>query len=158
VDLRHQHPVFRRRRFFAGRPIRRGDELRDIAWFTPSGDEMTDQDWESGFGRTITVFLNGTAIPDLDARGERVVDDSFLLCFNAHDDDITMTIHDGGYGEEWAIVLDSATGEVFHRSVGGVQVGGVAGDRLATPRTVPGAGTLVVGGRSLTVLMRTKDE
>ncbi|MDS0140419.1 MULTISPECIES: glycogen debranching protein GlgX [unclassified Amycolatopsis] len=158
VDLRHQHPVFRRRRFFAGRPIRRGDELRDIAWFTPSGEEMTDQDWESGFGRTITVFLNGTAIPDLDARGERVVDDSFLLCFNAHDDDMTMTVPDGGYGEEWAIVLDSASGEVFHRSVGGVLVGGVAGDQLATPRTVPGGGTLVVGGRSLTVLMRTKED
>ncbi|WIX89814.1 glycogen debranching protein GlgX [Amycolatopsis sp. DG1A-15b] len=158
VDLRHQHPVFRRRRFFAGRPIRRGDELRDIAWFTPAGDEMTDQDWEAGFGRSIMVFLNGTAIPDLDARGERVVDDSFLLCFNAHDDDITMTIPDGEYGEEWAIVLDSATGEVFHRSVGGVLVGGVAGDRLATPRTVPGKGTLVVGGRSLTMLLRTGEQ
>ncbi|MGW3961785.1 glycogen debranching protein GlgX [Amycolatopsis sp. NPDC005003] len=158
VSLRHRHPVFRRRRFFAGRPIRRGDELRDIAWFTPAGDEMTDQDWEAGFGRSIMVFLNGTAIPDLDARGERVVDDSFLLCFNAHDDDITMTIPDGGYGAEWAIVLDSATGEVFHRSVGGVLVGGVAGDRPATPRTVPGAATLVVGGRSLTVLMRTKEQ
>ncbi|MFB9690805.1 glycogen debranching protein GlgX [Amycolatopsis plumensis] len=158
VDLRHQHPVFRRRRFFAGRPIRRGDELRDIAWFTPAGDEMTDQDWEAGFGRSIMVFLNGTAIPDLDARGERVVDDSFLLCFNAHDDDITMTVPDGGYGEEWAIVLDTATGEVFHRSVGGVLVGGVAGDQLATPRTVPGHGELVVGGRSLTVLLRTKEQ
>ncbi|MER6795855.1 glycogen debranching protein GlgX [Amycolatopsis mediterranei] len=157
VDLRHQHPVFRRRRFFAGRPIRRGDELRDIAWFTPAGDEMTDQDWEAGFGRSIMVFLNGTAIPDLDARGERVVDDSFLLCFNAHDDDITMTVPDGEYGDEWAIVLDSATGEVFHRSVGGVLVGGVAGDQLATPRTIPGHGELVVGGRSLTVLLRTKE-
>ncbi|WP_318307239.1 glycogen debranching protein GlgX [Amycolatopsis solani] len=155
VDLRHQHPVFRRRRFFAGRPIRRGDELRDIAWFTPAGDEMTDQDWEAGFGRSIVVFLNGSAIPDLDARGERVVDDSFLLCFNAHDDDITMTVPDGEYGEEWAVVLDSATGEVFHRSVGDVLVGGVTGDRLTTPRTVPGGGTLVVGARSLAVLLRT---
>jgi isoamylase len=158
VDLRHQHPVFRRRRFFAGRPIRRGDELRDIAWFTPAGDEMTDQDWEAGFGRSIMVFLNGTAIPDLDARGERVVDDSFLLCFNAHDDDITMTVPDGEYGEEWAIVLDSATGEVFHRAVGGILVGGVAGDQLATPRTIPGHGELVVAGRSLTVLLRTKEQ
>jgi glycogen operon protein len=119
---------------------------------------MTDQDWEAGFGRSIMVFLNGTAIPDLDARGERVVDDSFLLCFNAHDDDITMTVPGGEYGEEWAIVLDSATGEVFRRSVGGVLVGGVAGDQLATPRTVPGDGSLVVGGRSLTVLLRTKDQ
>ncbi|RSD15448.1 glycogen debranching protein GlgX [Amycolatopsis eburnea] len=152
IGLRREHPVFRRRRFFAGRPIRRGDELRDIAWFTPDGAEMTDQDWEAGFGRSIMVFLNGTAIPDRDARGERVVDDSFLLCFNAHEDDITMTVPDGEYGEEWAVVLDSTTGEVFHRSVGGVLVG----DRLTTPRTVRGGGTLVVGARSLAVLLRTE--
>jgi glycogen operon protein len=158
VDLRHQHPVFRRRRFFAGRPIRRGDELRDIAWFTPAGEEMTDRDWEAGFGRSIMVFLNGTAIPDLDARGERVVDDSFLLCFNAHEDDITMTVPNGEYGAEWAIVLDTVTGEVYHRSVGGVLVGGVAGDQLATPRTVAGNGSLLVGARSLMVLMRTTEE
>ena len=61
IELRHNHPVFRRRRFFAGRPIRRSDELRDIAWFTPAGEEMSEQDWESGFGRSIMVFLNGDA-------------------------------------------------------------------------------------------------
>ena len=118
---------------------------------------MTGQDWEAGFGRSIMVFLNGAAIPDVDARGDHVLDDSFLLCFNAHEDDITMTIPDGDYGEEWAIVLDTATGEAFHRAVGGVLVGGVAGDQLATPRTVAGDGTLTVGGRSLAVLLRTKD-
>ena len=78
---------------------------------------MTGQDWEAGFGRSIMVFLNGAAIPDVDARGDHVLDDSFLLCFNAHEDDITMTIPDGDYGEEWAIVLDTATGEAFHRAV-----------------------------------------
>ena len=62
-----------------GRPIRKGDELRDIAWFTPAGEEMTEQNWEDDFGRCVMVFLNGEGIPDLDPRGERVVDDSFLM-------------------------------------------------------------------------------
>ncbi|MBA2308641.1 MAG: glycogen debranching protein GlgX, partial [Pseudonocardiales bacterium] len=110
--LRAGHPVFRRRRFFAGRPIRSGAELRDIAWFIPTGEEMTEQDWESGFGKSITVFLNGEGIAEVDGRGERVTDDSFLLCFNAHHEDIDFTLPPDGYGTRWAVVVDTASGEV----------------------------------------------
>jgi isoamylase len=157
IEMRHNHPVFRRRRFFAGRPIRSGDELRDIAWFTPGGDEMSEQDWESGFGRAIMVFLNGDAIGDLDRRGERVRDDSFLLCFNAHDDEIDMTAPVAGYGSEWTVVVDTATGEVYSESGGGVVVGVVAGDSPTRPRSVGAGGPLHVGPRSLLVLQRTGD-
>ena len=83
--LRKNHPVFRRRRFFEGKPIRSGDQVRDIAWLTPAGTEMTPEDWGSGLDKCVAVFLNGEAIPAPNERGERVVDDSFLLCFNAHD-------------------------------------------------------------------------
>ncbi|MGH3796613.1 MAG: glycogen debranching protein GlgX [Pseudonocardiaceae bacterium] len=109
--LRRNHPVFRRRRFFAGKPIRRGGELRDIAWFTPAGEEMTEQDWEEHFGRCLTVFLNGEAILDFDPRGQRVTDSSFLLCFNAHHEDIDVQLPGNGYGQEWTVVLDTATGK-----------------------------------------------
>ena len=83
--LRAAHPVFRRKRFFNGRPVRqRGREgLPDITWFRPDGTEMSDEDWDSGFGKSVTVYLNGQGIPDLDARGRRVTDDSFTMCFNA---------------------------------------------------------------------------
>ncbi|GAB1509360.1 glycogen debranching protein GlgX [Actinophytocola sp. KF-1] len=146
VDLRHSHPVFRRRRFFAGRPIRKGEELRDIAWFTPAGEEMSDEDWESGFGRSIVVFLNGEGIPDLDRRGERVTDDSFLMCFNAHDDEIETKLPDGSYGAEWTIVVDTCTGEVLEPNGGGT----------GESRTFE-AGTVVpVPARSLIVLQRTR--
>jgi isoamylase len=155
IEMRHNHPVFRRRRYFAGRPIRRGDELRDIAWFTPGGDEMSEQDWESGFGRSIMVFLNGDAIGDVDRRGERVLDDSFLMCFNAHDDDIEMTVPEAGYGTEWSVVVDTGTGEVFAESGGGVIVGVVAGDRPTEARTVAASGTIITSARSLLVLQRT---
>jgi len=109
IALRSGHPVFRRRRFFAGRPIRSGEEARDIAWLTPAGDEMTPEDWGSGFGKALTVFLNGDGIPYKDPRGERVTDDSFLLCFNAHHEDLEFTLPDGEYADEWTVELDTNT-------------------------------------------------
>ena len=145
IELRRAHPVFRRRRFFAGRPIRRGAELRDIAWFTPAGDEMTEHDWESEFGRSIVVFLNGDGIPDIDRRGERVHDDSFLLCFNAHDDDIGATIPDASYGERWAVVLDTGTGLV------------IDGALPEDAQLVAAGGTVSVQSRSLVVLRRAEN-
>ncbi|GAA1987521.1 glycogen debranching protein GlgX [Amycolatopsis minnesotensis] len=108
--FRKRHPVFRRRRFFQGKPIRKGDELRDIAWFTPAGEEMTEQNWDDGFGKSVVAFLNGEGIPDLDPRGMRVEDDSFLLAFNAHYEDIEMTLPGNGYGSAWSIVIDTSTG------------------------------------------------
>src|SRR3569623_45466 len=98
--LRKAHPVFRRRRFFDGEPIRRADQVRDIAWLTTAGHEMTHDDWGSGF-KFVGVFLNGEAIPEPNLRGERVVDDSFLLCFNAHKKPIEFTFPDSEYAQAW---------------------------------------------------------
>ena len=83
AKLRAEHPVFRRRRFFQGRPIK-GSDIEDIVWLRPDGAPMTEHDWNSGYARTLAVFLNGEGIPERDPLGERVVDDSFLLLFNAH--------------------------------------------------------------------------
>ncbi|GLX00128.1 glycogen debranching protein GlgX [Microtetraspora sp. NBRC 16547] len=106
--LRRDHPVFRRRRFFYGRPERGSrDELSDIAWLTPSGTEMTDQDWRNGYARALAVFLNGDAITEPDRRGRRITDDSFLLLFNAHHDVIRFTVPTG-FGEMWTTALDTA--------------------------------------------------
>jgi len=109
-QLRQQHPVFRRRRFFDGRPVRRrgGATLPDIEWFTPLGEEMTEENWESGFGRAIAVYLNGDGIPDLSPTGDRVRDESFLLCFSAHDEAIDFVILSPEYGAQWEVVLDTA--------------------------------------------------
>ena len=81
IALRKQHPIFRRRRFFQGRPIRGSV---DIAWLKPDGKQMTDQDWTSRHARALGVFLNGDAIPGHDERGQPIVDDSFVLLFNGH--------------------------------------------------------------------------
>jgi isoamylase len=105
--MRAEHPIFRRRRFFDGRPVRRtGGEARpDIDWFTPDGTQMTEDDWDSGFGRAVAVFLNGQGIPDLDARGQRMVDESFLICFNAHHEAIDFTLPTEDVGTKWLVRL-----------------------------------------------------
>ena len=134
--LRKAHTVFRRRRFFDGEPIRTGDQVRDIAWLTPGGTEMSHDDWDSGF-KFVGMFLNGDAIPEPDSRGERVVDDSFLLCFNAHSKPIEFVTPDGDYAEQWTAVLDTW-------------------DATGTNGTVVKAGeAITVPGRSVLVLQKT---
>jgi isoamylase len=111
--LRADHAVFRRRRFFSGKPVgRRGQGgLPDISWFTPEGTEMTDEDWGAGFAKSVAVFLNGDGIPDRDARGQRLVDDSFLLCFNAHYEPIEFTLPPKEFGANWRTVVHTETAE-----------------------------------------------
>ena len=104
VNFRAEHPVFRRRRWFQGRPIR---GTTDIAWFTPEGNEMSDDDWDEGRARQLGVFLNGDGIPEPDPRGDRVKDDSFMLLFNAGDKPTDFTIP-SAWGERWSVVLDTA--------------------------------------------------
>jgi glycogen operon protein len=112
--LRGSHPVFRRRRFFDGLPVRRRgvDGQTDVSWFSPDGAEMTDEDWGSGFGKAVAVHYNGHGIPGSDERGMRVVDDSFVLCFNAHHEPVQFHLPPASYGPGWQVVLDTATGSV----------------------------------------------
>jgi len=124
--LRRDHPVFRRRRFFHGEPVLDSENaLHDIAWFNPAGDPMTGRDWDTTDARMVTVFLNGEAIPEPDQRGAPVVDDSFVLLFNAHHEEVDFTLPGPEYGERWEICLDTAAplhlerpsvkaGEVLH--------------------------------------------
>ena len=95
VQLRREHPVFRRRRFFAGSADHGGEsELGDIAWFSPPASR-----WASGAGATarrasVMVFLNGQAIPEPDSRGAASLDDRFLVIFNADHEDETFILPD----------------------------------------------------------------
>jgi isoamylase len=107
IDFRHKHPVFTRRRFFEGEPIFRGG-LSDIGWFRPDGVEMTDDDWKTGYAKSLAVFLNGSALPDPDTRGRRVIDDSFLLLFNGHHGDVTFVLPGKAYGRRWLTEFDTA--------------------------------------------------
>jgi isoamylase len=109
IRFRAEHPVFRRRRFFTG-PSGQGAaaHLCDIGWLTPAGMPMTEADWETGYAKSLAVFLNGEAITEPGPRGERITDDSFLLLFNAAEQAVEFTIPEPGYGEQWTAVLDTA--------------------------------------------------
>jgi glycogen operon protein len=99
---------------------------------------MTEDDWESGFGRSIAVYLNGEGIPDRDTRGQRVTDDSFYLCFSAHDEAIDFTLPGPEHGASWRVVVDTMTAD--------------------EPGTVvPAGGTVAVGPRALMVLQKVDE-
>ncbi|KND46206.1 MULTISPECIES: glycogen debranching protein GlgX [Streptomyces] len=107
VWLRKDHPVFRRRRFFHGRPVEgTHDELSDIAWFTPQGQEMEQRDWDSAQAGALSVFLNGNAISEPGARGERIGDDSFLLMVNASAEPLEFVVP-VNHGPQWQMVVDT---------------------------------------------------
>ena len=135
--LRAAHPVFRRRRFFNGLPVRRrGVEAQsDISWFAPDGTEMTDEGWDAGFGKAIAVHYNGLGIPDRDERNMPITDDSFLLCFNAHHEPVEFTLPPEEFGTEWIPVVDSA-----------------AESQTDEGAAVPAGATITLAGRSMVAL------
>jgi len=109
--LRHEHPVFRRRRFFEGRPVQ-GDGDHDIAWYTPKGVEMSPEDWRVGYARSLMVWLNGDAITPPGPHGEHVTDDDFLLLFNANLDPMRFSVPKGFRASKWQKVVDTSAADL----------------------------------------------
>jgi glycogen operon protein len=131
VQFRHAHPVFRRRRFFEGRPAgvaqshpaggtagpggtaapaapRATDQLPDIGWFRPDGAEMDLSDWEVGYAKSLGVLLNGAAIVEPDRVGRPVHDDSFFMAFNSWDREQSFVLPAARWAPGWTVVLDTA--------------------------------------------------
>jgi isoamylase len=165
--LRRVHPGFRRRGWFQGRPIRHGAPqggpslqgdsdpgfaadrnrsmqlgsgaaLPDIAWFSPDGSEMTDEHWDSDLSRSVQVFLDGHGFQVPDARGEPIVDDTFLIVFHAAPEDCKIRLPEARWGRVWHRVLDTERG--------------FAADRTAEP--LPAGAEIDVIARSLWLLRR----
>src|SRR5262249_39560483 len=107
IEIQAQHPVFRRRPWFKGRPVR-GAGVSDIAWFRPDGGEMSDEDWQTGHAKSFAVFLNGGALREMDDDGKPIGDDSFLLLFNAHHEPLPFTIPEPRFGAAWRTMVDTA--------------------------------------------------
>jgi isoamylase len=110
IRLRMAHPTFRRKRFFTGTEVRvpdgaEGDRLNDIVWLHPEGRPMEGGDWDGG-GKAVGMYLNGHGIQGLGARGGRIVDDHFLLYFNAGDA-TEVTLPPDEYGTGWDVELDT---------------------------------------------------
>ena len=107
LDIRRTQPVFQRRQFFQGRPIY-GQDVQDITWFDPSGQEMSADAWQTGYARCLGVQLAGDLIGDSDERGEPLWGDSILLLMNAHYEAMPFTIPTRGEGAPWERLLDTA--------------------------------------------------
>ncbi|HEU5163051.1 MAG TPA: glycogen debranching protein GlgX [Thermoanaerobaculia bacterium] len=106
IEIRTDHPVFRRRRYFLGRPLR-GEGVSDIGWFRPDGEAMSEQDW-GGNARSLGIFLNGKAIPTPDEKGQQIVDEDFFVIINAHHEPVTFRLPSEQWGKKWIKIVDTA--------------------------------------------------
>ncbi len=109
IALRRAHPVFRRETFLGGAELK-GSGLPDVWWFRADGLKMTRRDWQGG-EHVLGMFLNGREITTPGPHGEDIEDDSFLLLFNAHDEDRSFMLPRRRFGAQWALELSTADPE-----------------------------------------------
>jgi pullulanase/glycogen debranching enzyme len=107
IRLRGDHRIFHRRGWFLGRPIH-GTDVKDLAWLTPEAKEMSEEDWQAGFAKSLGVFFNGGAIARPGERGERGEDDNFYVVFNAHHEAVPFKLPPQQFGLRWIRVLDTS--------------------------------------------------
>ncbi len=138
IKITKSHPSFRRRRWFQGQPIK-GSSVHDIAWFLPEGGLMEEHNWNEDYAKSLGVFLNGMGLHSVGLKGEKIIDYSFYVIFNAYHDNLDFHLPGPEYADQWIQVLNTAAGwndseEVF------------------------GASSVInVSGRSI-MLLRTKDK
>ncbi len=137
VGLRRAHPVFRRRAFLTGEE-RMGSGAPDVWWFRPDGRRMTQADWGRGDAFALGVFLNGEEIPGLTPEGEPVVDESFIVLFNAWRDPVTFLLPPTRFGRRWAHELSTAEPHL-----------------PPSEHELPARAPVTVDGRALRLLRRT---
>ncbi len=134
IQLRKEHPVFRRPKFLKGRRIP-GSEIRDVMWFNPGGNQMSEEEWTSPFVRCLGMLLSGDATDVLNFEGESIRDDTFLLLINAHHEAIPFVLP-GQENLEWQLILDTAEPNGF----------------LAEPKKFASGDDIDLGGRASRLL------
>jgi glycogen operon protein len=106
IEIRQTNPVFRRRRFFQGRPIR-GDDVKDIIWLSADGNEMTDDEWRHGGARCLGMYLAGEGLSMIDDRGVPVVGESAIALFNANRHAVDFALPDNLPEKDWQVAIDT---------------------------------------------------
>jgi len=105
-----EHPSFRRRRWFQGLPVTGVADQNDIMWLMPDGNQMSEENWEHDFAKSLGIYLNGKGIRCVNYDGERIYDDSFYIIFNAHEDALEYTLPPEDCGQAWHKVIDTSDG------------------------------------------------
>jgi len=119
IDLRKSHPNLHRRKFFQDRRIDpeaperqvNGGVETDVLWLRTDGNEMTQEEWQTGWVRCIGLLLNGRTLDDVNAVGELIVDDSFLLLLNPHHEAVRFTLPPPRPGTGWDLCIDTSRPE-----------------------------------------------
>lgn len=114
INLSKSHPVFRRRSFFHGRRIR-GSAIKDIVWLKPDGEEMTDEEWQASYARSLGLYIAGEGVSDVDDRGVSLKDDSFILLLNAHHDVVPFVLPEFKPDTGWLREFDTSRGAGLER-------------------------------------------
>jgi isoamylase len=138
IKFRKDHPVFRRPKFLKGRRIS-GSEIRDVMWFNPGGNQMSEDEWASPFVRCLGMLLSGDTSDVVTFEGEPVRDDTFLLLINAHYEPIPFVLP-GQENLEWQSILDTTDPNGF----------------LAEPGKFASGDDVDLGGRACCLLQLVK--
>jgi isoamylase len=107
ITLRKRHPVFRRRHFFQGRPIK-GENIKDVLWLNPKGNEMTEDEWRDATVCCLGMFLSGQGLDEMDERGRKRGDENFLLLLNAHHQDVEFILPAFRPSARWNAWMDTS--------------------------------------------------
>jgi glycogen operon protein len=138
IRLRREHPIFHRRNFFQGRPIR-GSEVKDVVWLTREGVEMVDAEWRESHARSLAVYFSGEGLRETDDQGTPLSDATFLVLFNANDRNVPFALPRFEPGTRWIAVMDTA-----HE------------DGLARGPVTEAGGAYVVHAQSIVLLQQQK--
>jgi len=107
INLRKRHPVFRRKRFFQGRPIK-GANVKDVLWLNPGGNEMSEDEWRDPSVRCLGMFLSGQGLDETDERGRKLSDENFLVLMNAHHEDVAFALPAACRCARWTAWMDTS--------------------------------------------------
>ena len=107
IHFYRRHPVFARRRWFKGQPIK-DIPVEDIAWFLPNGEMMKEENWTDPLSKSLAVYLNGKSLRTIGATGEMILDDDFFIVFNAHHETLEYRLPVDKYGSNWYLVIDTS--------------------------------------------------
>jgi glycogen operon protein len=107
ISLRQRHPVFRRRRFFQGRPIK-GASVKDVLWLNPSGNEMSEEEWRDPSVQCLGMYLSGQGLDETDERGHKVIDENFLVLLNAYHEDVQFSLPAFRPDDCWIAWMDTS--------------------------------------------------
>jgi glycogen operon protein len=138
IRIRREHPIFHRRNFFQGRPIR-GSDIKDVIWLTPKGEEMTDAEWRESQARSLAVYFSGHGLFETDEKGRPLTDDTFLVLFNSHGEQVFFRLPRFEHAARWLMVMDTAYEH-------GLARGGIT----------PAGGVYTVEARSIVLLQQQK--